>query len=33
MCMMLAARALERIGDNAVGIARQVGYMTPAAAA
>jgi phosphate transport system protein len=33
MCMMLAARALERVGDNAVSVARQVGYMTPAAAA
>ena len=33
MCMMLAARALERVGDNAVSVARQVDYMTPAAAA
>jgi phosphate uptake regulator len=33
MCMMLAARALERVGDNAVSVARQVEYMTPAAAA
>jgi phosphate transport system protein len=32
MCMMLAARALERVGDNAVSIARQVESMAPAGA-
>lgn len=29
MCMMLAARALERVGDNAVSVARQVETVAP----
>lgn len=33
MCMMLAARALERVGDNAVSVARQIDYMEPTRAA
>jgi phosphate transport system protein len=33
MCMMLSARALERVGDNAVSVARQIDYMEPSSTA